>query len=204
MLVSQIRKLPVLSNFNLSFKIEDLKTEMENLFPNYEEYSPWPIEVYLASQIANAKEQKQDLETTIIEKEEMENWIATFTESPIYQRIASEERRELIKIQLTQYLQPIIKKSLKTLYENLIESAKTWDTYSMCILWLDTFILLELNEKIQEYNFIRDFTELMKTIVYANPNARPSIEYIENAIYEIFLQISNEKYQKFLSELVNP
>ena len=177
---------------------------MENLFPNYEEYSPWSIEVYLASQIANAKEQNQDLETTLIEKEEMDNWITEFIESPIYQRIASEERRELIKIQLTQYFQPIIQKSLKSLYDNLIESAKTWDTYSMCILWLDTFILLELNEKMEEYNFIRDFIELMKSIVYANPNARPSIEYIENAIYEIFLQITNEKYQKFLSELVNP
>jgi hypothetical protein len=203
MLVSDIRKTPVLSNFNLSFKLEDLKKdEIENLFPSYEEYAPWPIEVYLASQIANAKEQNQELEIKLVEKEEMDNWIDAFTQSPIYQRIASEERRELIQIQLTQYFQPIIQKPFKTLYENLIESAKTWDTYSMCILWLDTFIFLELNKKMEEYNFIRDFIELMKTIVYANPNARPSIEYIENAIYEIFLQISNEKYQKFISDLV--
>jgi hypothetical protein len=85
MLASEIKLTPILSNFNLSFQMEDLKKEMENLFPNYDEYSPWPIEVYLASQIANIKEnQNQDWNTYLVEEEELEKWIINFTQSPIY------------------------------------------------------------------------------------------------------------------------
>ena len=88
MLASEIRRAPVLSNFNLSFKIEELQKEMENLFPNYTEYAPWPIEVYLASQIANLKEKQEQWETYLVTKEQMDNWINTFTETSIYKRLA--------------------------------------------------------------------------------------------------------------------
>jgi hypothetical protein len=197
MLASSIRAIPILSNFNLSFQIEELKKEeTENLFPNYEEYAPWPIEVYLASQLSNIKEQTNQWKTQLVEQEALNNWINTFTESPIFKRLASEERRELLKIQLTQYFHPILQKPLNTMYENLIQSAKTWDTYSICILLLDTFILLELHENINQ-KFIRDFVELLKTIIYANPNARPSIEYLENALTEIFTHVPKEEYAKF-------
>ena len=117
-------------------------------------------------------------------------------------KIASEERRELLKIQLTQYFQPIIGKTLKLLYENVIESVRTWDLYSVGIILLDTFITLELNENIQEYNFIREFVELIKTIVYANPNARPSIEYIEQAIIQIFSKVPTENYSQYMNQSI--
>ena len=85
------------------------KEEIENIFPSYEDYSVWPIEVYLASRISNIKEQQPESWASItIENEQLEEWIQKFTQSAIFMKIASEERRELLKIQLTQYFQPII------------------------------------------------------------------------------------------------
>lgn len=202
---SSVRKTPVLTNYNLSFEIEDLKKEeIENIFPNYEDYSVWPIEVYLASRISNIKEQQPDSwASIIIENEQIEEWIQNFTQSTIFIKIASEERRKLLKIQFTQYFQPIIGKTLKLLYENIIESGKTWDIYSVGIIILDTFILLKLHENIQEYNFIREFIDVIKSVVYANPNARPSIEYIEQAITQIFSKVPTETYTKYMNESIS-
>ena len=189
-LCSDILKVPVLSNFNLSFQIEDLKKEeIENLFPRYEDYSVWPIEVYLISKIANSKEESQELwKTKIIEKEELDEWIETFINSSIFKKIASEERRELLKIQLTQYFQPIIGKTYKLLYENLIESARTWDIYGLSIIILESFIDLKLNKQMDN-EFVNKFIELIKSVVYVNPNARPSIEYIEQELNKQFYKV---------------
>jgi hypothetical protein len=202
---SSVRKTPVLTNYNLSFEIEDLKKEeIENIFPNYEDYSVWPIEVYFASRISNIKEQQpESWASIIIENEQIEEWVEHFTQSAIFMKIASEERRELLKIQLTQYFQPIIGKTLKLLYENVIESGRTWDIYSVGIVVLDTFILLELHENIQEYNFIREFIDVIKTVVYANPNARPSIEYIEQAIIQIFSKVPTKTYSQYTNQSIN-
>lgn len=187
-LCSDILKVPVLSNFNLSFQIEDLKKEeLENIFPSYEDYSVWPIEVYLISKIANIKEgEPENWETLSVQNEELEEWIQNFTQSDIFMKIASEERRELLKIQLTQYFQPIIGKSLKLLYENLIESARTWDLYGVSIIILETFIDLKLNKQMDN-EFVNKFIELIKSVVYVNPNARPSIEYIEQELNKCYI-----------------
>jgi hypothetical protein len=96
MLASEVRILPILTNFNLSFQIEDLKKEeeMENLFPNYEEYACWPIEVYIASRIANIREEQKQKPTKEqehkLQKEEIQKWIDEFTKSPLFMKIASE------------------------------------------------------------------------------------------------------------------
>jgi hypothetical protein len=139
---SNTRILPVLSNYNLSFQQEELETETapDNLFPDYTEYKPWPIEVYLASRIANIKEQT-NWETKIITREQMKEWIHEFTESSIFVQIASEERRELLAIQFGTYFHPMINKTVKQLYENLIQTAKTWDVYGMCIHWLEKWLV---------------------------------------------------------------
>jgi len=186
-LCSDTLKMPVLSNFNLSFQLEDLKKEeVENLFPTYEDYSVWPIEVYLISKIANIKEgEPENWVTKVIEQEELEKWIETFTNSPIFKKIASEERRELFKIQLTQYFNPIVGKPYKLLYENLIESARTWDLYGLSIIILETFIDLKLNKQMDN-EFVNKFIELIKSVVYVNPNARPSIEYIEQELNKLY------------------
>jgi len=119
-------------------------------------------------------------------------------------KIASEERRELLNIHFTEYFKPIIDKPLHKLYDNIIESAHTWDIYSTCILWLETWILLGFHEKITEYDFIRQFIDMLKHVVYANPNARPSIEYIEEEISKIFTNVPENTYMKFISEIVTP
>jgi hypothetical protein len=209
-LASHVRILPILANYNLSFQMDDLKKEdeMETLFPNYEEYAPWPIEVYLASRIANIKEEmmlqttnasaKEEWKLRFVQKEEIEEWIKTFTESPLFMKIASEERRELMRIQWTEYFKPIINNPLKSFYENLLQSAYTWDTYGMCILWLETMILLELHEKL-EYDFMRDFVSLLKTVIYANPAQRHSAEYLEKEITKIFMNVDQITYEKFIA-----
>lgn len=175
----------ILSGWNLAFEMENMNEEnWEKYFPNpqLEIHLPWCIDIYLLCEMAQQKE--EDLSTAQnFSIQEMKNACSTFVNHPksVYTKMVSVEKRQEYLIQIQNYYENDAINAEK-LMKKCVENMSSWDVYSICIFYLYVAVETKLTNEMEKNEYIKDVINTLKSCLYAMPNARPQIEYLEQRL----------------------
>ena len=84
--------------------------------------------------------------------------------------------------------------------KDLKKSALTWDVYSIAILFVTMLNNLQID--VENYDFMKQYMEILNETIFSDPTARPPIKTIVEKITAIFTSsIETDSYQSFLNSL---
>jgi len=83
--------------------------------------------------------------------------------------------------------------------QDLKKYSLTWDVYSISILF--TTLILKLQIDIDNYDFMKEYMNILLKTIFSDPISRPPIKTIVEKIESIFRSIKKEEYQSFLNSL---
>jgi hypothetical protein len=193
-LYDTVNATPVLSDFRMAMTTTDVDTDeiFHNLIPQYDEYEPWPIEIFILSHLLNN-------DTT---NENLEDIIKKFTSSHFF---TSHTKENPEKLQEFENMLKEIYKNMNTIDKEqqikaLKKSAVTWDVYSIAILFVT--ILTNLQIDVANYDFMKQYIEILNETIFSDSTDRPPIKTIVEKIKTIFTSVNTETYQSFLNSLL--
>jgi hypothetical protein len=187
-LYNETHGTPVFASYSLMFEYKHLTHSFETLFPEYDAYQPWPVEILFLSNIAQRKEQNpvrwSDEKMT---KEEINTLCEKFVQHPesVHRKFASSERRSQWQEELVEYFSKYENQNMQKIYDDLTQWSivKTWDVYAIAVMVL-------LNQGPEN-----KYIDVLNTIIYSMPDARPSIEYVENTLKTAQIQTEEQQTQ---------
>ena len=192
-LYDNINAIPVISDFRMAFTksdMDDNETFM-NLIPEYEDYSPWPIEIYILSNIPSNPDENLNI-NTIIKK---------YVSTEFFQKQNPEKVKEFENM-LNKYVETtqISNKPKNEMIDALKQNAFSWDVYSTCVLFVTLLQEFEIETSI--YGFMKQYVDVLNNVIFSEPNNRPQIKEIVEEIERIFTtSIKKEEYKLFLTSL---
>ena len=168
---------PIIIDFGISFIGSSVTPEnRQYVFYTKEFYPVWCIDIYLLSHIVQTNPPPT---AQIIAEDFSQLFEQFYTELNKMIPILPEEHQSILK-NFENTFQPFIGKTWESLYEYLYKPNiyETWDHYSLCVTFL--MMLHEIN-KTSHFHLIKNATiqqyiKLWKSVVYAMPNARVSLE----------------------------
>lgn len=150
-------KIPILIDFGVSFHTQHIHNK--NVFYNYSnDYDPWCIDIavcsFIETELDSEKKQKE------IQKEQLELLIYRYEkQNPIFKYFSESDKEEWKKNQ-ENYFYNFINKSWKKLQDDLSTYHKSWDNYSLSVLFFEI-----LHNKPHEI-------PLLKKIILQSPDKR--------------------------------
>ena len=192
-LYDNINAIPVISDFRMAFTKSDMDDNeiFMNLIPEYEDYSPWPIEIHILSNIMSNPNENPNI-NEIINK---------YISTEFFQKQNPEKVKEFENI-LNKYVErtQISNKPKNEIIETLKQNVLSWDVYSICILFVTLLQELEIETSI--YGFMKQYVDVLNNVIFSEPNNRPQIKEIVEEIERIFTtSIKKEEYKLFLTSL---
>jgi len=190
-MINFLNNLPLILDFGLSIKMDELKMDMLGKFfyVYAPEYSPWALEIHYLSFIlkVNKNPSIKDLEDMV------ENYIESTT-NPIgilfSESFVTNFKKSCLK-QLIKYKNMGSQNSINY----ILKFWNTWDNFSLSIIFLNIFYYIYGKSKIPKQNFIKIILEILILNVHPNPEKRLSIQ---NTSLEF-----NEKLLNFVQNLNN-
>jgi tRNA A-37 threonylcarbamoyl transferase component Bud32 len=145
-------------DFGLSINIDKLKKEnnYKNYFFKYTSYDSWCIDIIIMNYVINKKK-------LIKTKKEVEKIVKKFMESPFLKK-CSKNFKELYYEECLKYTSLFIDKSIPYIKKNLIKNWKTWDIYSIGIIFIENCKKLNILDK--------KFIEILFETIHPNPIKR--------------------------------
>lgn len=211
------RKKPVIIDFGLSFHgnlfdinkyISEGNTPFGIAVPFY---IPWPIETILLSHLA------KDLSTN--EKHVQEEKLTTqFNEITKYEeigktyikkhgllqsdKICSAKEREIFSKKTLSWIQSWKGKTWRDLWIQLSSSHKTWDNYSVCVMYLIEMQMSGLQEVTNDNtnHFVKKYVEVLKTVMLSSYNERDLPEVTRKKLTTLFQNIPKTEYEQTMKE----
>ena len=187
---NEINKLPLILDFGLSIKMDELKADnMDKFFYIYApDYSPWPLEVHYISFLLKVNKDPS--------MSDLENMVSEFVDndtSPInilFSQDFIDKYKTLCMNQLKKY------KAMGSIdaISYILTTWKTWDNYSLSIIYMSFFYYI-YSSKVPKQDFIKIILETLLLNLHPDPERRLSVE-------ETSLQI-NEKLLEFVQNLTN-
>jgi hypothetical protein len=172
----------------------DIETDeiFQNLIPQYEDYEPWPVEVFILSHLLTNKDTNEGT------NDNLENIIKQFTATHFFTLLKqSQEKIQEFENMLKEIYTHTAEKSQQI--QSLKKSALTWDLYSISILFVT--LLMKLQIDIENYDFMKQYMNLLLRTIFSDPITRPPIKTIVEEIESIFRTIKKEEYKSFLNSL---
>ena len=185
-LMDKIYDIPIIIDFGLSFTQKDLQEtllhsqKMKLLFFSYKPYLPWNIEFTLLSFLAkniilnpinhiNIHIDKVEKYLPLLSKviDSFVNTNFTFIENNKYEY---EKNNFIHKMEL--YIQLFRNKTLKELFHDLFNNWKSWDNYSLAIMFYEITIKNFSNKK---DSYIDTYKQLLLTIIFTTPDTKRSL-----------------------------
>jgi hypothetical protein len=169
---------PLLSNFNMPFN----KKLVRNIFINYDMYDYWCVDIYMLSNIVNNSSLKWNEKVT---EESLKRLLRGFF-TPNFMTI-------LTPPEITQFKKNIIaffshyldtEKTWQDMFRDLIQTYKSWDNYAVAITYLYTHHMSRTTA--EQCNLMQQYFRLIKDIVIALPNKRPTAEETREHIMRIY------------------
>lgn len=205
-IVCKSNGLPIIIDFGISFNINDLLSNnklIKNTFYNYApSYNTWCIDIhiinYMVQYIGSNVDSIPDLLAIPVSIETICNCINdVFTSKNSIVKLLSADEFNKYKNNLIAYFSNIINSKGNKwgyIYENLIDNYKSWDLYSVFIIYLHLFYGLQIDsysDNFTSLSFLKnEFIKFFTTM----PNERPS----HNCIIQHFKQnlqvISSEEF----------
>ena len=187
---NEINKLPLILDFGLSIKMDELKADnMDKFFYIYApDYSPWCLEIHYISYLI-----KVNKDPSISDLENMVSQYVDNDTNPInilFSQDFIDKYKRLCMNQLKKY------KSMGSVdaISYILTTWKTWDNYSLSIIYMSFFYYI-YSSKVPKQDFIKIILETLLLNLHPDPERRLSVE-------ETSLQF-NEKLLQFVKNLTN-
>ena len=169
-------------------RYKDFDNLLRRTFVTYESYDYWCIDIYILSNIGLNTFLKPHQRITI-------GHIKTLTSAfitPIFTSILYGDEVVQFKQKVLDYFMPFIDedKTWMDMYKILIQNYQKWDNYSIAVSYLHCYSKCKPTKspmmKKQEPDEIQLYISLLKNIVIAMPNERPTHVETYDAIKNIF------------------
>jgi serine/threonine protein kinase len=181
------RDVPIIIDFGLSIDMNKLKTvrdfKREFNYSRYETCAHWPIEASLLIHICkniilptdkNFISLDQKIISTIALKDSIKRFLNDDSIDNRHIGI-SEELKKRFEVKVIHYVNSFIGKTWKELWNSLLESRNTWDTYSLAQLFHYELYKLQLTgDKLAKY-FIGTYSTLLTNIIMAESTKRVTL-----------------------------
>jgi hypothetical protein len=198
-LFDSVLHVPILIDFGLSFSIADVvKAPHQNrrVFYTYNTYTYWCIEIFLCNYLFQVITYERAKTMTVTSEEvdtlyrgfiygtdststHMDNYVFTLSDT--------EEQQLEFERQYHAFMKPFVNQPWWSVYTQLIQYWKTWDHYSLAVVYL--CILDEWKkEHLDRYNafLLREhesrYVQTLQAIVFSMPDKRPGIEEVDKRI----------------------
>jgi len=188
------RKVPILIDFGLTRKfnnIENLSQNLDALKKYFYIFAPqyyiWSIEIHFLSYLLNEKENISNDEIINIVNQYIEN-------NPIFSYLSPDFviKYKVLCIQQLKYYNLFEK---NTRIKKILTFWKTWDSYSLSIMFLRIICILNYNG-FSKNIFTTFFSEILLTNIHPNPKKRYSID-------ETKFKFSKFLYDKNINNIIN-
>ena len=209
--------LPIIIDFGLSYNSENLdmsnyKVQETKFGIITDFYIPWTIETVLLSHIAkylspNPKETIDDskIDQKITNIKMLESIVKNYVKKHGLlqsRKIFSEEEVKQYEKGLLQWVSSFKEKTWRTLWTSLCSSNKTWDSYSLSVLYvieLQISGLIQLSKK-EEDTFLTKYVTMLKQSILSKPEERLLPSEIRKQLYIIFTQVKKMNYNLVLKQ----
>lgn len=207
--------IPIIIDFGLAINMVNLKTatSFKNTFSfsDYETCTQWPIEsillIYICKNIILTTDRSFiSLNQTITSTKGLRETIQKFClkEYSDHRHVGlSEEVEKRFEIKVIHYINSFIGKTWKDLWDSLLESKNTWDSYSLAELFHYELFKLQLdNNRLIKY-FIGTYSNLLVELIISEPTKRMSIPDTIDKMKQIIRNIK-KKETDVLNKLLKP
>ena len=196
---------PIIFDFTISVDVSNYQESgiMQRMKEsNNYQYEPWCIEIFLLSYMCYKKETSADNETAKLTEKDIDIIIEQFYNRAGGTGVGQEIKhnnsiKELLnqqienKTKLKDFLLRFIGQSYDDLCGNLITYAKSWDIYSLAIMYLKILFDLKLNDNI----FFKEFIEYLIAIITCTPDIRETI-MLSKTIEQMFSNKSRTQLEE--------
>ena len=189
------KRQPIIIDFGLSKDV--LKSDPKGTFFVYgPDYGPWCFDICLLTFLCN--ELGEDWEKKIIENIHLEKAVNDFLNENIgVKDLLNNEQKELLKRNLYEEMGDYVNFEGKKVYDMVVKKNKTWDNYSLAIIFLYILKLMS-NEIIENDEIIKKFKFILLEIMINNKNRYTAKETLDK-LYNEF----SSKNKKSIQELGN-
>ena len=185
---------PILIDFGISIPID--KVNSNNLEKYFYVYGPdyyiWPLEVHAINFLVNVNDK--------LLLSDIEDLVETYVSHNSGLRIFSDDFKYEYKMMCIEFLKKYQNIKKDTVIKELLQYYKTWDLYSLSILYLKFFYTL-FQDGFFESKFIINFSQLLLTNISPDPSKRLSIADTLQKYKDIFF--INEKPENYLTLITN-
>ena len=198
------KQRPIIIDFGLSGDLEKLKSDDEyekDIFFTYAyDYEPWCIDLTILTYIIENKKKKEK-----ITQEEYEMKIKKIiTDYCRNNTSVFLEMKESYEEKLKKYFEKYIEKNYSDLVEDLKKNAKSWDCYSVLIMY--NYLLLDLlnkesNIELKKIEIIKEFVEEIEKNLYKNPDERKGASELKEIFKNIIKKIEKKELSKRMNEV---
>jgi serine/threonine protein kinase len=209
------RDVPVIIDFGLSINMNKLKTvkdfKTEFNYSNFETCIQWPIEpillIYICKNIILPTDKNfisldQKITSTTLVKESIKKFLIDESSDGRHVGI-SEELKKRFEVKILHYVNSFIGKTWKELWDSLLNSKNTWDTYSLAQLFhYELYKLQLINDKLVKY-FIGSYSTLLIRIITSEPTKRPDLSSLIEQMKQIIKNIKKNDADTLI-KLVRP
>ena len=208
--------VPVIIDFGLSYDTKHLDinkyiTEEKKPFGIVAPYyMPWCIEIVLLSHIAydiSSKDRhvnEDKLNKQFNEVSKYQEICKTYIKKHfLLDEICNENEKKVYETGLMDWVKSWNGKSWREIWTLVANSYKTWDNYSLSIIYL-----LELSVsgllKLQgnENSFIKRYVDILKKTIISKPGERATPDVTYKELYSIFTKTKREDYNHTIKKLV--
>ena len=189
------KKQPIIIDFGLSKDV--LKSDPKSTFFVYgPDYGPWCFDICLLTFLCN--ELGEEWEKKIIENIHLEKAVNDFLNENIgVKDLLNNEQKELLKRNLYEEMGDYVNFEGKKVYDMVVKKNKTWDNYSLAIIFLYILKLMS-NEIIENDEIIKKLKFILLDIMINNKNRNTSQETLKKMYNEF-----SSKNKKSIQELGN-
>lgn len=205
---------PVIIDFGMSIIMEKLTVEdyHKTFFDHYEKYPPWCPDIMLLSFVVKDREWIK----TKVTKDTITNMtklIETyFTENPSIVHCLESNQKETntntntkkvkaIKAYWIKWIATFENKSKDTLSKALLENWKTWDTYSLIVIY---YRMMKENVQMEtQAPFVDKYMELHETYILSKPSERQSPKEMYAILQKFSKSIDKKDFLKWNKSFVD-
>jgi hypothetical protein len=187
---NEINKLPLILDFGLSIKMDELKADnLTKFFYVYApEYTPWCLEIHYLSYLL-----KVNKDPSVADLENMVDQMIENDTHPINILFSNSFINKYKRLSLNQLKKYKAMGSVDAI-SYILSTWKTWDNYSLSIIYMSFFYYI-YSSKVPKQDFIKLILETLLLNLHPDPERRLSVK-------ETSLQF-NEKLLDFVKNLTN-
>jgi len=178
---------PQIIDFGISIPIDELNDSnlKDYFYADGSDYYVWPLEVQVINFIVNETKGR-------LTEKDAEKIAKEYTESNKGLQVFSKEFIDLYRKSCVNEIKKYVGEERKKVIYKLIEFYKTWDNYSLSILYLKTFEYI-FSKGFERNSLIILFSQILATNINPDPSKRLSINETREKFNEIFYVDENVK-----------